>query len=258
MKILFLFFLLVNAALFYLKSGWFHEAPQTVILKQPPLPAGVEKLTLLRERGLGLTAAPVVAAKKAVKPEATPLRGQAASQASAPQAESALSPPSPVSKSVKSTAMACFTLGPFVKAGDASQAAEAISALGVTVKRRQVSQRTPKGYWVYLPPFKSYAAARKQVQALQKQGLTDLFIMGKGNRQNAVSLGLFKSEGTATERFQQVKDLGLDAVMETQYRITKQAWLDISVAGNQTATIASLTAMAEDFPRTDLSQRKCQ
>jgi hypothetical protein len=257
MKILFLFFLLVNVALFYLKSGWFHEAPQTVILKQPALPAGVEKLTLLRERGLGLTAAPVVAAKKAVKPEAAPLKDQAASQASAPPVEPAPLP-SPVSKSVKSTAMACFTLGPFVKAGDASQAAEAISALGVTVKRRQVSQRTPKGYWVYLPPFKSYAAARKQVQTLQKQGLTDLFIMGKGNRQNAVSLGLFKSEGTATERFQQVKDLGLDAVMETQYRITKQAWLDISVAGDQTATIASLTAMAEDFPRTDLSQRKCQ
>lgn len=255
MKILFLFFLLLNAALFYLKSGWFHEAPQTVILQQPALSPGVEKLTLLRERGLGLAAAP--AAKKVEKPAAVPSKPQADSQTPVPPVDEP-APPQPVVKSVKSTALACFTLGPFTTAGTASQAAEAISTLGVTVKRRQVSQRTPKGYWVYLPPFKSYAAARQQVQAMRKQGLSDLFIMGKGSRQNAVSLGLFKSESTAKERYQQVKNLGLDAVMETQYRVTQQAWLDIAVAGDQTATIATLTAMAEDFPKTELSQHKCQ
>jgi hypothetical protein len=254
MRILFLFFLLLNAAVFYLKSDWFQEAPQTVILKQPPLPPGVERLTLLRERGLGLAAAPVVKAKKEAPtpPQST--------KTEAPRARSAATaaPTKIAARPLKSTAPACFTLGPFLKASTASRAAEAISALGATVKRRQVEQRTPKGYWVYLPPFKSYAAARRQVQALQKKGLTDLFIMGKGSRQNAVSLGLFKSESTAIERYQQVKALGLEAVKETQYRVSKQAWLDIAIAGDQTATIATVTAMVDDYPNTELSQRKCQ
>lgn len=278
MKALFLFFLLLNVAYFYYQSEVQDDAAAPTILKQPVLPTGVDSLVLLRERGLGIVAEP---AQPDVKQDATATADardkpvESASVAGAkqetlgadhvtkievkpmvitPKRAADKSPGSPE----KSAESACFTLGPFEQANAASRAAEAISALGVSVARRQESQRTPKGYWVYLPASKSYLAAKRKVAEMQKKGLTDLYIMGKGSRENAISLGLFNNKTTAEERFQQVNKMGLKAVFETQYRETKQVWLDMAVAGNQTATVASLTEMAEGFPNASLTQRQCQ
>jgi hypothetical protein len=135
---------------------------------------------------------------------------------------------------------------------------EKISALGVSVKQRQVSQRKPIGYWVYLPSFKTYDAALKRVKALQKKGMTDLFIMGKGEHKNAVSLGLFKSKDAADERYRLIKGMGLSVLMDTQYRVKTLAWLDLAVPGNETTTIASLTEVEEEHSSTNLTQRKCE
>ena len=82
--------------------------------------------------------------------------------------------------------------------------------------------------------------------------------MGKGSRKNAISLGLYKSKETAEERFKQVQKLGLKAAFETQYRVSEQSWLDMSLAGDQTAAVAALTEIAEEQPATTLTQRKCQ
>ena len=269
MRIIFLFFLLINAAYFYTQSDWFNHQSAQVILKQQNLPEGVERLSLLRERGLG--ASSEKASRKAVEPETTPKitkkleklapvpQKKASKEAVAQKVAKADITPRPTKlKPVKSSKPACFTLGPFRKTTTAKHADEAISILGVAVKQRQVSQRRPRGYWVYLPAFKTYDAARKQVNALQRKGLKDLFIMGKGQHKNAVSLGLFKREGAADERFQLVKKMGLSVKKETQFRVRKLIWLDMTVPGNKTSTVASLTEVAEKYSRTNLSQRKCE
>ena len=269
MRVIFLFFLFINAAYFYTQSDWFNQQTGPVILKQQHLPDGVERLTLLRERGLGASSEKTN--RKAVKPEITP---EVIKKAEKPApvskessinksvtkkvAEAKVAPELKKTAPVKSSKPACFTLGPFKKTVTANHADEAISALGIAVNQRQVSQRRPRGYWVYLPAFKTYDAARKQVNALQKKGLKDLFIMGKGQHKNAVSLGLFKREGAADERFQLVKKMGLSVKKETQYRVRKLVWLDMTVPGNKTSTVASLTEVADKYSGTNLSQRKCE
>lgn len=263
MKIIFLFFLLVNAVYFYTQSDWFNQETAPVILKQQNLPEGVERLSLLRERGLGASSEKTT--RKATKPETVskpPQKPEKLAPVSKPvpqkvvKAEIEDSQKKP--KAEKSSKPACFTLGPFKKTTTANHADEAISILGIAVKQRQVSQRRPRGYWVYLPAFKTYDAARKQVNALQKKGLKDLFIMGKGQHKNAVSLGLFKREGAADERFQLVKKMGLSVKKETQFRVRTQVWLDMTVPGNKTSTVASLAEVADKYSRTNLSQRKCE
>jgi hypothetical protein len=278
MKALFLFFLMLNAAYFYYQSEVQDDAAAPTILKQPVLPSGVDSLVLLRERGLGIVAEPT---QTDVRQDAAPTAAarnkpaEAVSEAAVNQktvnadrvtkvevspvitASKRAGDKSPVAPE-KSVEPACFTLGPFEQANAANRAAETISALGVSVAHREESQRTPKGYWVYLPAAKSYLAAKRMVTELQKKGLTDLYIMGKGSRENAISLGLFNNKTTAEERFQQVSKMGLKAVFETQYRESKQVWLDMSVAGNQTATVATLTEMAEGLPNASLTQRQCQ
>lgn len=265
MKVLFLFFLLVNVAYFYSQMSDADETSSSVILKQPPLPKGAEQLILLRERGLGVTTTASAAGKTrqsvSKKPASKPPLKPAATPAkkAVPVAKVAKAPePRREEKPQKTREPACFTLGPFVKDKGADRSTEAIGALGIEVERRVVSQRIPKGYWVYLPPSKSYKAAKRKVVELQKKGLTDLFIMGKGSHANAISLGLFKSSTTAEDRFERVKKMGLKAVLETQYRVSKQFWLDMTVPGGKTDTVATLSEMAEDLPQAELSQRKCQ
>ncbi len=237
-KILFLFFLLLNAVYFYTQFDDTDEPASSTILKQPPLPEGVEKLILLRERGLG-EGNVLFAAPPSDKPSIKPIDTSA-------------------KKTGTQREPACLTLGPFSNADIAKRSARTLAALGVDVKQREISQRTPRGYWVYLPSSKSYQAAKRKVTELQKKGVKDLYIMGKGRYENAISLGLFTREGAADSRFQQVKKLGLKAVLEPQYRDNKQTWLDLMVPAGQTSMVVSITEMADDLQQVELSQRKCQ
>jgi len=260
MKTFFLFFLLVNVVYFYFQSSAEDESERSVLLTQPTLPAGAKPLVLLRERGLkGSVSVPVDAVPSNNKPVKLASKGSEPSLAK----KSPVIPPKRTEKKVapkpqKSAEAACFTFGPFSKADSADKAVKAAKALGVSVERRRESQRTPKGYWVYLPPSKSYRAAKRKVSEMQKKGLTDLFIMGEGSRKNAISLGLFKSKKTAEDRLKQVSKMGLKAKFETQYRVSEQTWLDMVVAGDQTSTVAALTEVTESFASASLTQRKCR
>ncbi|HEC20255.1 MAG TPA: SPOR domain-containing protein, partial [Gammaproteobacteria bacterium] len=251
-RILFVFFLLLNAAYFYLQFDAADAPASSSILKEPPLPAGVGRLVLLRERGLGISKSPLPTAR----PESPPVQNVkskppkvVANVPAAPSREPPAAPPV-----AKTREPACFTLGPFTKESIMQRTAKALLAWNVEVRQRDVTRRIPKGYWVYLPPSKSYQAAKRKVEALRKKGLTDLFIMGKGSRKNAISLGLFKRKSTAEERFQQVKKLGLKAVLETQYRRRKQHWLDMKVADGKIATVAAITEIADGLPQAELTQ----
>jgi len=253
MRIFFLFFLLINAAYFFMHFGDAGNSASSNILQQPPLPQGVDKLVLLRERGLGVKNVPRPIKKS---PLPTPQKPHDAPPLKTAVVETVKSAQKVAPK--KSHPPACFTLGPFTKASAVSRSTKALKAWGVAIDSREVSKRTPKNYWVYLPASKSYRAAKRKVRALQKKGLADLFIMGNGSHKNAISLGLFKQEATADERLMQVKKLGLNAVLETQYRLSKQTWLDLTVTDAKAATVAAITEIADSQQQTNLTQRKCQ
>jgi hypothetical protein len=52
--------------------------------------------------------------------------------------------------------------------------------------------------------------------------------------------------------------MGLSVKKETQYRTRKLVWLDMTVPGNKTKTIASLAGVADKYSGANLSQRKCE
>lgn len=270
MRLVFLFFLLLNAAYFVWQSGYFRE-PSAQIVSETAQPAGVASLTLLRERGLGgvevtsrpakpLPATAEVPALKSPPPPAAPSAqndlAEKIPEPTPPVAEPSSQVPEP--NSPEPVTLACFTFGPFDKEATMNKAMEAFIAAGAEVKRRQVEQRTPRAYWVYLAPMESYGDALKMVKELRKKGINDLFIMGKGEKQNAISLGLFSNKATADQRNEEVMALGMQPLMETQYRTSMLDWLDIEVDSRRTTTIATITAIADDFITANLSQRDCE
>ena len=85
-----------------------------------------------------------------------------------------------------------------------------------------------------------------------------MFIMGKGAHKNAVSLGLYKTRSSADERYQQVKKMGLSVKLDTQYRETKLAWLEMELPEDQKTTIESISELASQNQRTTLTRHQCK
>jgi hypothetical protein len=261
-RLVFLLFLSLNAGYFFWQSGYFRESA-TQPEREAGVPKGVASLTLLRERGLG----GVEASNRPVIQTPSP-PAETVPDAPLPEITKPAAPvvdvapvterPAPEPKAPEPAVMACFTFGPFDKEETVATAFEAISAAGGNVKRRQVEQRTPRAYWVYLAPTESYADAQEKVRELRNKGISDLFIMGKGEKQNAISLGLFSSKVTADQRYEEVMALGMHPIAETQYRVTMIEWLDIEVDSSRITTIATITAIADEYKTANLSQRSCE
>lgn len=102
----------------------------------------------------------------------------------------------------------CLEWGGFT---DAEKAA-ALAALEPLQLGRQMSQRrieSTSAYWVYLPALASRAAAERKVIELKAQGLKDFFIPSDGAQQNAISLGVFKTEDAANKFLEAIMDKGV-------------------------------------------------
>jgi hypothetical protein len=65
-------------------------------------------------------------------------------------------------------------------------------------------------YWVHIPPLPNKAAVDKKAGELRGLGVKDFYVMQEeGTNQNAISLGLFKSEALATEFLQSLTKRGV-------------------------------------------------
>jgi len=102
----------------------------------------------------------------------------------------------------------CLEWGGFTDA----EKAGALAALEPLHLGKQMSLRrieSTSAYWVYLPPLPSKAAADRKVTELKAQGLKDFFILSEGAQKNAISLGVFKTEGAADKFLEAVKAKGV-------------------------------------------------
>ncbi len=266
MRLIFWLFLLLNLSFFY----WQYSQPQETeppLIQSNVLPAGVERLVLLRERGLGMpkntkpsdeltVIEPSVPAAENKRHALTALHQSAAKVSSVPVAEvKAETATEKVIAKPVAVVMSCFSVGPFTNEAAAGQMYKALLPLDIVVEQRLRKKRVIKNYWVYLPPQKNYKLARRKVQALQKMGLEDMYIMGDGAMKNAISLGLFKRKSTATERFNEVHKIDASTVMKTQYRVVTKKWLDLKLDSTQTDKLARIVSLAKDLPGGKLEQQ---
>ena len=157
----------------------------------------------------------------------------------------------------KTGALVCYALGPFKDNKQSSSVAGKLRDIGAQTDEREEVNSVPLGFWVYLPPYDDWKAARADVLALEKKGLKDIFIMGRGAMKNAVSLGLFKNEKGAKERIAQVKKMGKTPKMEPQERDETSYWIDIDIERSNEKAIESIENIAKGLTLLKLEKRKC-
>ncbi len=197
------FLILIVANLVYF--GWNYTQPSPAPDKRPgPIPPGVQVLSLLSGSRPG---------GAAISKGSETHRGAGEGGVDA------------------GSARTCYTLGPFDDQQAADDLVARLQGLGLSVARRVIEDTERTAYWVYLAPLSSREDAEAVARRLKERGVTDYFVVPSGDKQYAVSLGLFNREDGALRRLDEIAALGLKPLVEVKDQNRTLYWVDYDETG---------------------------
>ena len=175
-------------------------------------------------------------------------------EAKAPQAEAAVEPTiveSVVEQAVEEPVAEVVAIEPVCWVSEAKPNKEYLESLtlpeGVSLLSTASTELSSiTGYKVIVPAQESREAAIKVVEQLAEGGITDVWRFRKGEMINAISLGIFSKEETASEIAAKASALGISADVLPRNR-TKTTWTAIFKGnpGAQTALEALLGKVSQ-------------
>jgi cell division protein FtsN len=124
----------------------------------------------------------------------------------------------------------CTSVGPFADLAEASQAQASLRGAGFSPQQRVEQGELWVGYWVSVQDLATREAADAAMQALQANGISDVYLMPAGERGHTLSLGVFSDHQRAQRRTEQARALGLDARIEDRKRAGSVYWLDVELS----------------------------
>ena len=181
-----------------------------------------------------------------------PASAPAAIPASAPVATPATKPAQLAAKPDTQ----CIEWGDF-SGTDLTRATAALSALqlGDKLSQRQIEYNI--GYWVYIPPVKDKAALAKKLAQLKARGVTEHFVVSEaGPWQNAISLGVFKTQEAAQNFFDDLHTRGVRSAQVGE-RASKLKATIFVLNGLDAATGTGLAEMQKNFAGSELKKIPC-
>ncbi len=244
MKWIFGLLLLINV-LFFAVMRW--GGALTVDAGNTPAQAAInaEKIKIVN---LGAISAPVSAPASAVS----------IASAVAASAASALAPSTPAMAVVPATPvkLSCMEWGEFSGA-DLSRVEKALAAIKLGDKVTQHTVEHTGGYWVYIAPLKVRADIEQKIAQLKARGVTDYFIIqDAGQWQNAISLGVFKTEEAARKYLAKLQERGVKTATVGE-RASKLKFTVFALNHLEQAQSLQLAALHKDFPESELKLVSC-
>ena len=187
--------------------------------------------------------------------ELTPSEKKAVASASPPipataPAVAAATHPAPAAVLVPTATTAppvvCASYGPFLSADAAAQALTRLQTAGLTAAKRELPGKAKRGYWVYLPPFRSRQEADAAAGLLRQKGVKDIYVVPDEANRNAVSLGVFNQREGAVQREKDIKKLGFRAQMAERFRDEPRYWLDAKGLDSALPTADAFKDLGDD------------
>lgn len=145
--------------------------------------------------------------------------------------------------------VACQALGPFYAEDESRTVAERLDKLGLAPRQRVATARQENGYWVYLPAME-HARALQIARQLDERNDHEYYI----GKDNFMALGTFKEITRAEIRLQQLRDMGLDAILEARYVTQDAYWLEFR---RRTAAASVLAEVMGRNPVLQLETSAC-
>lgn len=236
--------LLMNLAYF----AWQYLNPQPESQRPATEIPGVPSLQLLSERD-ELPPVKVVEAT----PELVVEQAQAlAPTVEIPAAETAIvtaADPQPIT---------CYAVGPFAGLADINRATRKFDGAGFVTQQRAVAEQVRTGFWVYVGPHDSVEQARSILKSMKEKGIRDVLIVSGSNPANAISVGVFRNETSATRRQQDIQKAGYEAKLEARFRSEARYWLDVEVWREDLAQEKVWQQLLEAFPDAKRDARDCR
>ncbi len=234
MKWIFGLLVLVNV-LFFAVMHW--GGALTVDAGNPPVQAALnaDKVKLA---GVNAVSAPV---------SAVPVAASAIPAIAASHVEAAPVPP------VK---LSCMEWGEF-SGTDLLRVEKALAAikLGDRLKSRVVEYTS--GYWVYIAPMKSRAEVEQKIAQLKARGVGDYFVVQEaGAWQNAISLGVFKTEEAAKKYLVKLQAQGVRTASVGE-RASKLKFTVFALSHLENGLSSQVAALRRDFPDSELKLVPC-
>ncbi|MFN7781472.1 MAG: SPOR domain-containing protein [Lysobacterales bacterium] len=122
----------------------------------------------------------------------------------------------------------CERIGPFLTQADLRRAVGALTPVVQRIQFRETRALARRGYWVYMPAQPTRDAALATARELAAQGLRDYYVVTAGDRQNTISLGLFRELANARQRQADVRAMGFGAELGERTEEIPQYWVDIA------------------------------
>ena len=162
-----------------------------------------------------------------------------------------LPPPGAARAPAPAAAMKCIEWGSFTLA-DAPRAEKALEPLALGPRLAQRRTEESAGWWVFIPPQPTRAAALKKAQELKALTVNDYFIVqDEGPHRWALSLGVFRSEEAAQARLAALRGQGVrSAQVGARETVVPKVWLQVK--GVDTALEARLREIARDIDGSEL------
>lgn len=150
----------------------------------------------------------------------------------------------------------CAEWGEF-SGDDLVRAQQALAALKLGDKLAQRSVEQDHGYWVYIPPMKKRVQIDEKIAQLKEHGVKDYFVVQeKGRWQNAISLGVFKSN-EAAQKFLDVLSAKEVGPLKLGIRKSKLRFTVFVMKGLDEGMKDKLNVLQKSFADSELKVSAC-
>lgn len=165
----------------------------------------------------------------------------------APVAKKAAPPPASAPAPAPTPTVACMEWGSFPVA-DAARYEKALEPLSLGERLAQRRTEELAGWWVYIPSQKNRPGALRKAAELKKLGIDEFFIVQEeGEHRWALSLGVFRSEEAAQSHLGTLRTRGVrSARVGTRETLVPKVWLQVkSVDAPLAARLKEIAAQVE-------------
>ncbi|MEI7842240.1 MAG: hypothetical protein WCI39_04330 [Gallionellaceae bacterium] len=238
-KWIFVFLVAVNLVFFaVMQWGGALLVDASSVAIQPPLNA--DKVTILN---LAEGASSVAASHVPIVAQIT-------------QAQSSVVAAPVVAKAILVGKQSCMEWGEFSGA-ELQRAEKALATISLNEKPKHRQVDYVSGYWVYIAPMKTRVLVDQKIAHLKERGVADYFVIQEvGAWQNAISLGVFKTEDAAKKYLAKLQQQGVrtatigERTSKLKYTVFLLSRLDAVIAGQ-------IAALQKNFPESELKTVSC-
>lgn len=222
MKAVFFLLLLVNLLFFLWEKNLGQSKPNAA----PPIPAGVEKLTLAPQSNQPTT-------NSSTPPQATPEPVKEPAPAASPE-------PTPPAQSTSESS--CQRIGPFDTQNQTVSFQKKLKSQNLEATPVKIPTNVETGYILVYPPAPDLETAQTNRKMLESKGLKGSWVINEGANQFGVTVAFLNSKQKADTAVVRYQSAGLNLLVIPKLSPGEKWWLELKGVTDASVLIPSTLA----------------